>query len=1040
MSLPKLGIRRPVTITMAILIVLLLATISITMIPIDLYPDMDLPVLLVMVDYEGAGPGEVENMVSSPLEESLSTVDNLDSISSTSSSGMSNIVMQFDWDTDMDFAALDVREQVDMVVGQLPDDVGDPRVMQVDPDMLPVIQAGVSGNMSQEEITELADGIIKSRLERLEGVASIDVMGGLEREINVNVDPYKMSSYGLSYSDISDAIAATNLDITGGEVVEGGFEYSVKVEGEFDSPEEIENLIVGQTESGPVRFNEVGYVEDKLQEMEPITRVNKEPTVSIGIQTQSGANTVQVAQLARAEMDAIEEDLPGDINFDIAMDQSIFIEDSIEGMYLMGFLGAILAVIILWMFLGSIRPTLVIGIAIPISIISTFNLLYFLGYTINMITLGGLTLGIGMVVDSSIVLLENIYRKREEGMDAVEGAIEGSHEISGAIIASTLTSVAAFLPAAYAEGIAGIIFEPLAWTVVFALMASLVVALGLIPLLSVKLLGRNIVEIRENMSYVPRKMDQLVKHITEKYSGVLKWALFNRLKIVGLFVILMLSSLLMVPMLGTEFLPTADMGEINVDITYPVGTPIEETNERLKELEEDIAEIPEIEVLFSQSGSGDDFGGGGGESRQGNFFIRLIPDAERDRSVFEVADEIRSLIPEEPGVDASVSVEDMAGAEAGGTGEDLSINVRGDDLDVLEDLTEDILQRVGPIAGIVNTTSSFEDVRTEIVVDLDRDQAFTYGLTAHEVGNVLSRALDGETVSFFREGGEEYDITLGVEFPHDFDVSAVESMLIDTPMGDQVPLEEIASLRMEEVSRQIEREDQVRSGSVGVQVEGRDLGSVVDDVDEELEDLELPVGYSMEYGGTYTDMTEAYQGLFIALALAVLLVYMVMASQFESLLYPFVIMFTFPQTLIGVIAALLIGGRSLSIVAFIGVILLAGIVVNNGIVMVDYINQLYHQQGINRYDAIVEAGKIRLRPILMTTLTTILGMLPMSLAVGEGAEMRAPMASVTIGGLTVSTVITLVLIPVVYSLLDDASLKIKEKLDRNETGGEEDAG
>ncbi|UMZ74628.1 efflux RND transporter permease subunit [Natranaerofaba carboxydovora] len=1034
MNLSKLGIKRPVTVMMVVLIILLLATISVTMIPIDLYPDMELPVLLVMVDYEGAGPGEVENMVTSPLEEGLSTVDNLSGISSTSSSGQSTIILEFDWGTDMDFASLDVREVVDMTIDQLPDDVGNPTVMQIDPDMLPIIQAGISGNMSHEELTDLAEGVVQSRLERLEGVASVDTMGGLEREIDLRVDPYKLSSYGLTYNDVSEVIQATNIDITGGDVVEGGFEYSVKVEGEFESPEEIEGLIVGQTESGPVRFSQIGYVEDELKEMEPITRMNGEPTVSIAIQTQSGANTVQVAQLARAEMEAMEEDLPGDISFNIAMDQSVFIEDAIDSMYITAVIGAILAVVILWLFLGSIRPTLVIGIAIPISIVSTFNLLYFMDYTMNMITLGGLTLGIGMVVDNSIVLLENIYRKREEGLTPVDGAIEGSQEISGAIIASTLTTVAAFLPAAYAEGIAGIIFEPLAWTVVFALVASLVVALGLIPLLSVKLLGRNISEIKSNMSYLPRKMDSFVSNTIERYTGILKWALTYRFRVIAIFLVIMVSSVFMVPLLGFEFLPSADVGELSVDVTYPVGTTMEETDERMKELEDTLIEnIPEIDVLFSESGgSGDMIAGDGGGSRQGSLSIRLVSDRERDRDAFEIADEIRELLPEEPGVDKSVSIDDMAD-EGGGMGEDVTIEIRGDDLEVLEELTDDISTKAQRVEGVANTTSNFEDVTTEIALKLDNDKAFSYGLTTHEVGNTLSRVIDGETISFYREAGEEYDIRLEADFPYEFDVSALERMLIDTPTGEQIPVEEVANIEMVEAPRQIEREDQVRSGIVGVQIEGRDLGSVVDDIQEELSDYELPVGYTVEYGGAYSDMMDAFTGLFFALGLAVILVYMVMASQFESLLYPFIIMFTFPQTLIGVIAALLIGGRPLSIVAFIGVIMLAGIVVNNGIVMVDYINQLYHQQGVNRYDAIIQAGRIRLRPILMTTLTTILGMLPMAMPIGEGAEMRTPMASVTIGGLAVSTVITLVLIPVVYSLLDDLSLRIKEKIGGGES-------
>lgn len=1035
MSLPRLGIKRPVTIAMIVLMVLLLSTISLTMIPIDLFPDMELPVILVQTDYEGAGPREVESMVTRPLEESLSTVDNLSEISSVSRVGSSEIVLMFEWGTDMDFAALDARELVDMIREALPDDVDDPVVMQIDPDMLPVIQAGISADVSHQEITELADGIVQSQLERQEGVAAIDVMGGLEREIEILVDPYKLSGYQLDYESIERTVQATNVDMTGGEVLDGEREYLVRVEGEIDDPAELEKLVIGEAGGVPVELGEVARVEDGLHEMEPITRLNQEPTVALSARAQSDANTVEVAQNVKDEMDRLEQTLPGNIEFEIAMDQSTFIQDSIDSIVDMGFVGALLAMAVLWLFLGSIRSTMVIAVAIPISIISAFNLLYFMDYTINMITMAGLMLGIGMVVDNAIILLENIYRRREEGLSPVKGAIEGSHEISGAIIAATLTSIAAFLPTIFTEGIAGIIFGPLAWTVIFTLFASLIVALTVVPLLSVKLLGEGVDLQRK--SAVPALMDRFMQYVLGKYSALVEKALQFRKSVVFVFALLLVAVLFLVPFMGFDFLPPMDTGEITVNIDYPLGTPLETTDRNLAQMEEDISQIEEVDVVFASAGGAVDVVEEA-EARSASLDIRLVPMEERERDVFEVVNEIRALIPEQAGVDVAVHTMDMAGGME--AAEDVAVHVRGDDLEELERVTDEIWELAARVEGVQETSTNFEDVSPDILVDLDTQKAFSYGLTTFEVGSFIDRVLEGRTVSFFREEGEEYDIRMQAEHPKGMNVALMESMLINSPQGGLVPIEDIAQLEMVDSPQSIDRQDRVRQGTVSVEVGERDLGSTVADLQGEIDEhIELPSGYTLEYGGEYEDMMEAFGDLGFALALAVVLVYMVMASQFESLLYPFIIMFAMPQTLIGVILALLLTGRTFSIVAFVGLIMLAGIVVNNGIVMVDYINQLYHQRGYDRFAAVLTAGRVRLRPILMTTLTTVLGMFPLTLGTGEGAETRAPMAIVVIGGLLASTLVTLVLIPVVYTILDDVRLALRGKISMRRPGGKEEA-
>ncbi|ACB85513.1 efflux RND transporter permease subunit [Natranaerobius thermophilus] len=1035
MFLSKIALKRPVTIIMAVVIILLLATVSFSRIPIDLYPDMELPVLFVQTDYEGAGPHEVENMVSRPLEETLSTVDNLSQITSISQQDSSQIIMEFDWGTDMDFAALDTRELIDMIGEQLPDDAGDPTVMQLDPDMMPILQVGINApEMDLQEISELAEGTIQTQVERIEGVGEVNVMGGVEREIKIHVDPYLLSSYQeVSYENIREAIAANNMDISAGEIRDGDGKYAIRTIGQFEDPDEIKDIQIGVEGESPVKLGDVARVEDTVEDMEPLSRINQEPSVSLGIRNQSDANAVRVAQDVRAELANLEESLPGNVQFEIVTDQSTFIEESIDSIIEMGIIGAILAMIVLWLFLGNFRTTLIIGFAIPISIISTFNLMYFQGYTMNLITMGGLTLGIGMVVDSSIILLENIFRKREQGLSSYEGALQGSKEISGAIIAATLTSMAAFLPAAYTEGIAGIIFEPMAWTVVFALFASLLVALTLVPMLTDKVMGEGVDFNRK--SYLPRKMDQGLQWLTNKYGQLVDWVLSKRFVVIVSFIGLMIITVLIFPLMGFEFFPPEDSGEITVDIQYPVGTPLDTTSDNLLELEEEISQVEGVETVFATAGGGGDFVVGG-DSRSGT--INVIMEDDHQRTTFEVVDEIRGLIPERGGVDVTVSADDMAEEGGGMEGEeDLTVLIKGDDMEELESISDEIAENALTVPGVVNTTTNFEDATMEIQIDVDEASADSYGLTTVTIGNFVRQVSEGELVSFYREGGEEYDITMEMEPSQGISVSTLESLLINTPTGEQVPLEEVASLEMAETPRQIEREDRVRTGTVGVQIEGRDIGRTAGDIREVLdESIELPPDYTMDFGGTYEMMMESFEGLGLALILAVLLVYMVMAAQFESLLYPFIVMFTIPLALIGVILALLVTGHSLSIVAFMGVIMLAGIVVNNGIVMVDFINKLYHEQGYNRIEAIVTAGKIRLRPILMTVLTTILGMLPMASGAGEGAEVRAPMAIAIIGGLAVSTIITLVLIPVVYSLFDDLRLRFHSKLARKEESGD----
>lgn len=1008
---------------MAVLIVILIGSISFSRLPIDLYPDFEFPVVLVSTSYNGAGPHEVESMVTRNLESALSTVDGLESISSTSRYGHSEIILMFDWGVDMDFAALETREMVDLVSEQLPNDVGKPIVLQLNPNMMPIIQFGMSGDLTLTEMTEIAETNVLNQLERIEGVANVDIGGGYERQIEILVDPYKVNSYGLSYEQIMEVISASNLDVSGGEIIDGERRYGIRTLGEFQSIEEIEELIIGSNQGGPIKLKEVGRVNDINQEIQPLSRLNGEPTVSISVQKESDANTVAVSQAVIKEIQSIEETL-SNVTFEVAMDQSEIVQDTIDSIVEMAIIGAILAMIILYLFLGNFKATIIVGLSIPISVIATFILVYFRGDSLNLLTLGGLALGIGMMVDSAIVILENIFRKRELGAEPVEGAEEGAKEVTGAIIAATLTTVAAFLPVVFVEGIAGLLFAPLSWTVTFSLIGSLVVAITVIPVLTVKLVPKG-TNILKEKAKIPKMVDGLLNKLIAFYEKVLKNGLKRRFIVMLTLVGIIVLTVLLSPLVGFDFLPAMDTGEIVIQVELPKGSPISNTADLVFDIEDRISEVPEINNVFSQIGSG-------GNEEEATLNLKLVPEREREKDAFVVANEIREMMPNLPGVDFLVVEQDMAGT-ATALGDDIEIAIRGNSLETLEVLSEEIADIVRSVEGTTEVSTSFDEPRYEIQIELDRDRAQTFGVTPYHIGSFISLMTDTQLISFYREDGEEYNIRYGFDGKENLSIDTIQTMLMRTPTGDLVPIEELATLTIAQAPEQISRENQMRTGFVNANVSGRDLSSVMVDVEELMSDFDLPDNYFIDYAGLYEEMNYAFTELIFALGLGIILVYMVMAAQFESLLYPFIIMFTLPLTLIGVILSLLLTNTTLSIIAFVGIITLAGIVVNNGIVMVDYINLLYHQKGFSRNEAIIEAGKTRLRPILMTTLTTVLGMFPMALGIGEGAEVRAPMAIVTIGGLITSTILTLILVPVIYSLLDDLRLFISKKYNKIKT-------
>ncbi|TYP52502.1 efflux RND transporter permease subunit [Thermosediminibacter litoriperuensis] len=1015
MSLAKFSIRHPVTMIMIVLIVLVLGAVSLDRLGIDLLPNISFPTLMVVTEYEGAGPEEIENLITKPLEQVISTVNNVKSVKSTSLEGVSSITVEFNWGTDMDFAVLNVREKIDLIKNALPSEAGSPQIYKYDASQIPVMEIALYGSRDMKELRKIAEDKVKNRLLKLEGVGMVQAFGGSRREIQIIVDPDRLAHYGISMNTIVNALRAENLNLPGGSISYGRREYLIRITSEFREISEIEGLPVPIGGGVTVPLSSIATVKD-TEETDILARYNRKPGIGFLVFKQSGFNTVQVSERVLKELKDIQRELPPDTGYEVVFDQADFIKKAIGRVVENAATGAFLAVFILYLFLRNVRTTIIIGVSIPISIITTFILVYFNKLTLNMMSLGGLALGVGMLVDNSIVVLENIFRHRQEGGDAVTAAVSGTDGVTRAVMASTLTTVAVFLPIVFVEGITAQLFKEFALTVTFSLLASLVVALTLIPLLSSRLMVREVKGASRGwLAKLGQRFDEAYERVLSLYQKSLKWALAHRKMVVGVAAAAFAATMALVPLVGTEFLPGSDSGMIMMSVEMPEGTRIEELERVVDNLNEKIEAIPEVKGVLNIVGYE-----GTSDQRKDNeatMLVKMQPLAERKRSSEEVAEEIRTFAEKTPGVKVGVSAMETM-MFLGGDQDPVSIKIKGDDLETLKDISEKVVEAVKSVPGTREVESSLARQRPEINIKIDREKASLYGWNSAYVASYVKTAVQGSTATRIRMGGDEIDVKVKAESSLIDDIGKLKSLTIPSPAGVMLPLSGIAEVTKAEGPISIEREDQTRTVRVTGSVLGRFSGEVNRDIQEKLKSLRLPEGYSIEMGGEQEQMMESFKSLFLAFLLAVLLVYMVMAAQFESLSQPFIIMFTVPLALIGVVLSLLLTGRSLNITSFIGIIMLAGIVVNNGIVLIDFINQL-RQRGLSREEAILKAGPIRLRPILMTTLTTVLGLFPLSLGLGEGGELRASLATAVIGGLTVSTVLTLVVVPVIYTLFED---------------------
>ncbi|MCD6297446.1 MAG: efflux RND transporter permease subunit [Deltaproteobacteria bacterium] len=1041
MKLPELGVNRPVLTLMIFLGVLLLGFVSLVQLPIDLMPEIEMPSIGVITIYQGASTEDVETRVTKVIEDNVSTVPDLKEVTSVSSEGMSAVTLRFEWRANLDEAANDIRQGLEFAKMDLPDDANEPMLVKFDMSMMPVLVMGITADQSYDQLYKIAEDDIADPLKRIPGVAMAVPIGGYEREIQINVDRQRLEAYHLSIGQVAGILAAENTMLPAGNLKIGQTDYSLRVPGEFSSVSEIGNTIVGMAGGKPIHLKDVANVKDSFEEAERRVSINRGKGMVLMVQKQSGANTVEVIDNIKKALPEIQRNLPPDIKISIAMDSSVFIKRSISNLASTIVWALLFVTLVVIFFLREWRGSIIIALTIPFSLIVAFIFLYAMDYTINMMSLSAIAIAIGMVVDNAIVVYENIYRHRsEQGESKHESALWGASEVGLAITASTVTTVAIFVPIIFVKGITGVMMQQLAIVVIIVLLASLFCALTFTPMISARIL-RLPHEIRKKSSWVSflqKIAGSIVESLSTVYLFVLRWSLRHRKVIVftglSVFIITLMIAKFFLP---TEFMPEMDQGEFSGTVELPVGTRVEVTSKVMSELEAFVDKnVPESEMLFARCGISET----GMESMMGqesgtNIIMiggRLVQKSKRNRSVSDVGRVIADYAVTIPGVKkVDFTAQDPMQTMISGGEKPISVQLYGADLETTNRTAGEIKEIMESIPGIVDVDISREMGNPEYWVEVDREKASTLGLNMAQVAGTLRTSFYGQVATQYREAGDEYDIFVRFRKSDRQSTADVENTVITTPAGQRIPLKSVAKVVERQGPLTLERRSQDRVIYIGGGLYGRPLGDVVKDLKSRLESLELPPGVSIEIGGTADDQAESFKWLLVALLVGIILIYLVMAAQFESLIDPFIIMFSVPFAIVGVIWALFITGTTLSMTSYLGMIMLVGIVVNNAIVLVDYTNIL-RARGIPVHDAIIMAGKRRLRPVLMTALTTMLALTPMALSKGEGSEMWSPLGISVIGGLFVSTVITLVFVPTLYSIFEE---RLKGKRVFGKVGG-----
>ena len=1021
MKLVAFCIKHRVTTIMACVMVTIFGVMGFSKLPLALLPDIELPMAVVYCTYTGAGPQEVESLVTRTLESACASVSGMEELQSVSSEGTSMVMITFADGTNMDNALVDLREKIDLVKSYLPEDVSAPTVMSINVDALPVVQIALKGT-DLASLQSIAEDTLSPNLERIDGVASVDIMGGYDNEVAVETYGDRLAGYGLSISYIAQILTAENIALPAGDVNSGANTLTVRTDGEFSSVEDVANCIIPLPAGGTVRLKEVANVYLKAQEQNVIAKVDGQPCVILSVNKQSGVNTVQTARRVGEALNELTEENQA-LDWVMLMDQSDFINLAVDSAISNIVLGVLLAALVLLVFLWDWGATLVISLAMPLCIVAVFLVMQLLDITMNMMSLGGVAMGVGMIVDNSIVVLENIFHYRADGCSSYEACTQGTGEVALSISASTLTTVAVFLPIGLSGGIVGMLFSDFCLTICTLLLASLVVALTIVPLLSYGLMGRGNRRLRELAEAMEAagKRETWRDRLARRYRGGLRYFLHHRALAMVASCGLLVAFGLSIFLAGFELIPDIDQSTLSVSISLPVGSETEEAERVAEAVTEVVLDtIPELESVYYTTGGGTLSSMTGGGPTVG---VNLIPMDDRDRSAAEIARQLRLDLADIAGAELSVSsagVMDMSAL----TGSAISLTLSGNDYDALTETSERLTRALAEIPDAVEVTSSASEQVPEVNVTLRREVATQYGLTAATVGSAVRSQLTGTTATTLKVDGEEISVVVRGDSNSGSSLDALRSMPITTPLGSSVPLGLIAEITVDLAPQSILRVNQSRTITITGDSASGDSVAIAEAVEKVVEEFQAPEGVQIEIGGENTEMISAYMDMGYALVVALGLVFFVLASQFESFLMPVIIMMILPVSLIGSLFLLPFFGMKVSLLAFVGVIMLAGVVVNSSIVLVDYI-KIRRGRGEDKETAILNACPRRVRPVLMTTLTTILGLLPMVFGTGEGGEIMQPMSLVMITGLVISTAVTLLFTPIYYSLLDSADARLR---------------
>jgi len=983
---------------------------------VDLYPNINAPIASIIVTYKGVAAQDMESLVTKPLEDEMGSLEGIKKISSTSSDSTSVILLEFEYGKDMDVAVADIQKIVDRVKGQLPDDIDTPQVVKYDPGASSIITISITGG-DPVSIRQLAENDLKDRLQQVKGVGSLNIGGGLKREIQVDLDRSRLYAYGLSLDKVGQQIAQDNKTFPGGRITEPDKELLVRTVGEYKEVSPMENIIIANNNDSPVYLRDIGTVKDGFAEQRSKYRFNRGDAVSIDIIKQRDANTIQVIDSIKEVLKDFEKNYPG-LHFSIAFDQSTAIKRSVEGVTHVVKEAIVLIFIIILFFLANLRSTLISVVSIPIALFASFFLMKVFNLSINTLTLAGMLMGIGRVVDDSIVVLENIFRHLEMGKTPMQAALDGANEVGLAVTASTLTAICVYFPLLTMADIAGEYLRPLAMVVVFIMISSLFVAVTFVPMASSRVIKIQEEETRLEKLFKP--WNNFISYLTEVYRDAIKWALSSRKIVIGLTGVIFILTILCTPLVGMEFMAKSDRGNMAISVTMPPGTSLDETDRVVTQVENIVKTYPEVEKISTSIGSE-----GTGSStgvNEGTLTLTLVNKKERQRDVFQICDDMRKKLSHIPGPKNLVVSDEV---NSFGMGAPIDVVIKGPDLETLAKIGEDIKNIVAKTDGAADAETSWELGNPELHIKVDRARAADLHLTVGQIAQAVFGSIYGQVASEYRVTGQK-DVDINVRYreidrktPND-----LGDVVLTTANGNQVPLKAVAAVELTKGPTKIAKEDLRRKIEVYAQTKDRAVGDVVKDIQAKLKSYSLPQGYEIVFGGDQKQMNETFGNMFKGLGMGIIFIYIILASQFESLIHPITIMVSIPLEIIGVLVALFLTGKALSMLSILGIIMLTGIVVSNAILLVNYIIDL-RRQGMEKNEAIITAGSTRLRPILMTALGTIISMIPMALGISEGTEAFAPMAIAVIGGLLTSTILTLIVVPIIYTLFDDLETKIR---------------